>query len=119
MFNVAGQLRRASDTERLKIHVHVPGDESRLTLKAFARLALLGLIHGGLLPAAKGAADNPNLIGDVMRKVKDELFLGRRCRKILLARRRRQEFILSKILSRELRLSPEVAVNQTHNTIFA
>lgn len=25
-----------------------------------------------------------------MRKVKDELFLGRRCRKILLARRRKQ-----------------------------
>ena len=29
-------------------------------------------------------------IGNKMRKVKDEMFLGRRCRKILLAKRRKQ-----------------------------
>lgn len=87
----ATQLNLTQEAERLKIQIYVPGINSRLNLGTNKALALLGRIHGGLLRwAGEGAAHKPNLIGDVMRKVKDELFLGRRCRKILLARRRKQ-----------------------------
>lgn len=86
---MAKQLTK--EKEKLKIKVNVPGSDGRLMPDKSKVLALLGRIHSGLLRwAVEGAAHKPNLIGDVMRKVKDELFLGRRCRKILLARRRKQ-----------------------------
>lgn len=86
---IAGKLELVLGLKRLHLHTLSAGALSLLTLSGKERLVLLGRIHGGLLP--RGSVRLLQTSSEIpMHKVKDELFLGRRCRKILLARRRRQ-----------------------------